>query len=72
MAEREPLAELEPCFSSEGAPPTQWAEARRVLRPGSVFAGTDSAEGLLLRLAHLGDTYVPVDPAERRQGDETP
>jgi hypothetical protein len=54
MAEREPLAELEPCFSSEGATPTQWTEARRVLRPGGVFAGTDSADGLLLRLAHLG------------------
>ena len=38
------------------------AEAQRVLRPGGVFAGTDSADGQLLRLAHLGDTYVPVDP----------
>jgi SAM-dependent methyltransferase len=39
------------------------AEAGRVLRPGGVFAGTDTAPGVLLRLAHIGDTKVPVDPA---------
>jgi SAM-dependent methyltransferase len=39
------------------------AEARRVLRPGGVFAGTDAVPGVLLRLAHIGDTVVPVDPA---------
>jgi SAM-dependent methyltransferase len=39
------------------------AEAWRVLRPGGVFAGTDTAPGVLLRLAHIGDTMVPVDPA---------
>jgi SAM-dependent methyltransferase len=39
------------------------AEARRVLRPGGVFAGTDAVPGVLLRLAHIGDTMVPVDPA---------
>jgi SAM-dependent methyltransferase len=39
------------------------AEAGRVLRPGGVFAGTDTAPGVLLRLAHIGDTRVPVDPA---------
>jgi SAM-dependent methyltransferase len=40
-----------------------FAEAWRVLRPGGVFAGTDTAPGVLLRLAHIGDTMVPVDAA---------
>ncbi len=40
-----------------------FAEAWRVLRPGGVFAGSDTAPGVLLRLAHIGDTMVPVDPA---------
>jgi SAM-dependent methyltransferase len=39
------------------------AEARRVLRPGGVLAGTDTAPGVPLRLAHIGDTMVPVDAA---------
>jgi ubiquinone/menaquinone biosynthesis C-methylase UbiE len=38
------------------------AEAWRVLRPGGVFAGSDTAPGVLLQLAHIGDTMVPVDP----------
>jgi SAM-dependent methyltransferase len=41
------------------------AEAGRVLRPGGVFAGSDTAPGVLLQLlqlAHIGDTMVPVDP----------
>jgi len=38
------------------------AEAYRVLRPGGVFAGSDSTASLLFRLAHLGDTMVLVDP----------
>jgi SAM-dependent methyltransferase len=38
------------------------AEARRVLRPGGVFAGFDGIDSFLFRLVHLGDTYVPVDP----------
>jgi ubiquinone/menaquinone biosynthesis C-methylase UbiE len=38
-------------------------EAARVLRPGGVFAGTDSlGTGLLFRLLHVGDTLVPVAP----------
>jgi SAM-dependent methyltransferase len=46
------------------------AEAWRVLRPEGVFAGTDSMDSLPLRLTHLGDTWVPVDPAafSRRLG----
>ena len=39
-----------------------FAEAARVLRPGGVFAGTDSLPSLRWRLIHLGDTCTPVDP----------
>jgi ubiquinone/menaquinone biosynthesis C-methylase UbiE len=38
------------------------AEAWRVLRSGGVFAGPDTAPSVLLQLAHIGDTMVPVDP----------
>jgi len=39
------------------------AEAARVLRPGGVFAGSDSAGGgLLFRALHVGDTLNLVDP----------
>jgi hypothetical protein len=34
-----------------------------VLRPGGVFAGSDTASGVLLQLAHVGDTMVLVDSA---------
>jgi SAM-dependent methyltransferase len=37
------------------------AEARRVLRPGGLFAGFDGTDSPLFRLIHLGDTYTPVD-----------
>jgi SAM-dependent methyltransferase len=36
-------------------------EAVRVLRPGGVFAGSDSLVSLRFRILHLGDTMVPVD-----------
>ena len=37
------------------------AEVRRVLRPGGVFAGTDSVgTGRFFGLLHVGDTLVPV------------
>ncbi|WP_238782886.1 class I SAM-dependent methyltransferase [Streptomyces monomycini] len=39
-----------------------FAEARRVLRPGGVFAGCDGCASTAFRLLHLGDTYVPVPP----------
>jgi SAM-dependent methyltransferase len=39
------------------------AEVARVLRPGAVFAGTDSLYSFGFRLLHLFDTMVPVDPA---------
>jgi SAM-dependent methyltransferase len=38
------------------------AEVCRVLRPGGVFAGSDSTASFVLRLAHLGDTMVLADP----------
>jgi SAM-dependent methyltransferase len=39
------------------------AEVARVLRPGGLFAGTDSlGRGLLFGLLHIGDTLVPVAP----------
>src|SRR5256885_10930831 len=39
------------------------AEARRVLVPGGVFAGSDSVASPELRAFHRDDTYLPVDPA---------
>ncbi|MDG3012867.1 class I SAM-dependent methyltransferase [Rhodococcus sp. D2-41] len=52
-----------------------FSEAYRVLRPGGVFAGSDSRASLRMRMLHIGDTYVPVDPARlpdrlRRAGYE--
>ena len=38
------------------------AEVVRVLRPGGVFAGTDSVTSLVFRLVHIGSTMVMVDP----------
>ena len=38
------------------------AEVARVLRPGGVFAGTDSLYSRPFRLLHLFDTMVVVDP----------
>lgn len=40
-----------------------FAHVRRVLRPGGLFAGTDSIETTARWLMHEGDTYVPVDPS---------
>jgi SAM-dependent methyltransferase len=40
-------------------------EAARVLRPGGLFAGTDSrGTGRAFKLLHVGDTLVPVAPGE--------
>ncbi len=39
-----------------------FAEVARVLRPGGVFAGTDSLATPELAELHSDDTYVPVDP----------
>ncbi len=41
------------------------SEVARVLRPGGVFAGTDSlGTGRAFKLLHVGDTLVPVAPDE--------
>jgi len=34
----------------------------RVLRPGGVFVGSDSLQSWLMRVIHIGDTLVPLDP----------
>ncbi|MFI5956192.1 class I SAM-dependent methyltransferase [Cryptosporangium sp. NPDC051539] len=39
-----------------------FAEACRVLRPGGLFAGSDSTTSARFRFLHLGDTNVTVDP----------
>jgi SAM-dependent methyltransferase len=39
------------------------SEVARVLRPGGIFAGTDSVYSRGFRLLHLFDTMVVVDPA---------
>jgi len=38
-------------------------ETFRLLRPGAIFAGTDSLTSRSFRLLHLFDTLTPVDPA---------
>jgi SAM-dependent methyltransferase len=38
------------------------AEAFRLLKPGGVFAGTDSLDGRIFRFLHLFDTLVVVNP----------
>jgi SAM-dependent methyltransferase len=40
-----------------------FAEVHRVLRPGGVFAGVDSLPSTLMRIIHLGDTMVAIEPA---------
>jgi SAM-dependent methyltransferase len=37
-------------------------EVWRVLRPGGSFVGSDSLPSLMMRLIHIGDTFVPVSP----------
>jgi ubiquinone/menaquinone biosynthesis C-methylase UbiE len=37
-------------------------EARRVIKPGGMLIGTDSLSGIRMRLIHIGDTLVPVNP----------
>jgi ubiquinone/menaquinone biosynthesis C-methylase UbiE len=40
-----------------------FSEAARVLRPGGVFAGTDSLDRPEFRDLHVDDICVPIDPA---------
>ncbi len=37
------------------------AEVFRVLKPGAIFAGSDSRWSRSMQLIHLGDTLVPID-----------
>ena len=37
-------------------------EVWRVLKPGGIFVGSDSLDGWRMRLIHIGDTLVPIDP----------
>ncbi|MBP7706994.1 MAG: class I SAM-dependent methyltransferase [Candidatus Aminicenantes bacterium] len=38
-------------------------EVARVLKPGGLFAGVDSLASFSMRLIHIGDILVPLDPA---------
>jgi ubiquinone/menaquinone biosynthesis C-methylase UbiE len=37
-------------------------EVWRVIEPGGIFVGSDSRQSLFMRLIHIGDTMVPVEP----------
>ena len=37
-------------------------EVLRVLKPGGFFVGSDSLQGWWMRMIHIGDTLVPIDP----------
>ncbi len=37
-------------------------EVFRVLKPGGLFVGSDSLQNWLMRIIHIGDTLVPVNP----------
>jgi ubiquinone/menaquinone biosynthesis C-methylase UbiE len=37
-------------------------EVCRVIKPGGFFVGSDSLQSLMMRLIHIGDTLVPIDP----------
>jgi SAM-dependent methyltransferase len=39
-----------------------FAQVRRVLLPGGMFVGSDSLQSWRMRMIHIGDTLVPVDP----------
>jgi SAM-dependent methyltransferase len=39
-----------------------FAEVYRVLRPGGVFVGVDSRPSLWMKIVHVFDTMVPIDP----------
>lgn len=38
-------------------------EVHRMLRPGGAFIGADSIDSEAIRVGHIDDTFVPVDPA---------
>jgi ubiquinone/menaquinone biosynthesis C-methylase UbiE len=39
-------------------------EVWRVIKPGGEFVGSDSLQSLFMRLIHIGDTLVPIDPGK--------
>lgn len=39
-----------------------FAELHRVLRPGGIFVGQESADLEMIRRGHAGDTFTPVQP----------
>ena len=39
-----------------------FAQVWRVLQPGGVFVGSDSRQSWQMRMIHIGDTLVPIDP----------
>ncbi len=39
-----------------------FAQVWRVLEPGGVFVGADSLQSWRMRMIHIGDTLVPIDP----------
>lgn len=39
-----------------------FTEVWRVLEPGGIFVGSDSRQSWYMRMIHLGDTLVPIDP----------
>ena len=39
-----------------------FAQVWRVLEPGGVFVGSDSRQSWRMRMIHIGDTLVTVDP----------
>jgi SAM-dependent methyltransferase len=39
-----------------------FAELHRVLRPGAALIGIDSADSERMRLGHVDDVFVPLDP----------
>jgi ubiquinone/menaquinone biosynthesis C-methylase UbiE len=48
--------------ASPGLQDKLFREAWRVLKPGGVFVGSDSRQSLLMRVIHIGDTLVAIDP----------
>jgi ubiquinone/menaquinone biosynthesis C-methylase UbiE len=40
-----------------------FAEVYRVLKPGGIFAGTDSLQSLLMKIFHIRGTMRLVDPS---------
>ena len=39
-----------------------FAQVWRVLEPGGVFVGSDSRQSWQMRMIHIGDTLIPIDP----------